>query len=276
MPEPAQTAEAGWHLDVDCDHGGRWTSLIDPSGREWLWSRPDPARHRAAPGAAFIDVGGVEECYPTINGVPDHGDVWTRKWQPAGDTQEAVHSGDSELVRSRYVAKDRVQVDYRLTGPPGMGFLWAAHMLLTPTDGLQLDAPASWPAVTWPAGGRRADRWPHVANIADFDVLGADDGSAVFCLLPELDTIGVRIGNDRLRMRLHCADQPVSIGIWRNLGGFAADGGPAYRSVGVEPILGRHSNLAATTASERAQLADTGETRWQLTIDNSGVSSGSA
>src|SRR4051812_19226613 len=99
----------------DPAHGGRWTSL-SAAGREWLWHRPavnaagpasaparsasaavgpasapagpaptsasepGPARSSVRPGAAFVDAGGVEECIPTIRGVPDHGDAWSRPW----------------------------------------------------------------------------------------------------------------------------------------------------------------------------------------------------
>ncbi|MFC4585850.1 hypothetical protein [Sphaerisporangium corydalis] len=63
--------------------GGRWTSLAG-GGREWLWSRDEPARAAAVPGAAFADAGGLEECVPTIRGLPDHGDAWSRPWHTPG------------------------------------------------------------------------------------------------------------------------------------------------------------------------------------------------
>lgn len=269
MPGEGGEPANGWQLTVDREHGGRWTSLVDPSGRDWLWSRPDPARNQVGPGSSFIDVGGVEECYPTINGHPDHGDIWTRSWRRIGDGAETVHSGATDLTRHREVTAEHVQVDYQLNGPPATTFLWAAHMLITPVLGLRLEVPAGWPAITWPVENHpRVDRWPGVAGITDFDVIGPDDGSAILCLLPGLDTITARIGDERLRVQLHNADQPVSIAIWRNLGGFSADDGPPYRSLGVEPLLGRHSNRSAATSSELATLPTSGTSHWQLTIDN--------
>src|SRR5581483_10582739 len=50
---------------TDLEHGGRWTSLR-LGGREWLWQRADPARAGVAPGDAFVDAGGLEECVPTV------------------------------------------------------------------------------------------------------------------------------------------------------------------------------------------------------------------
>ena len=70
-------------LVTDEQHGGRWTSLRAGS-REWLWANPDPAvvrsRGTVEPSDPFVDAGGVEECVPTVRGVPDHGDAWSRVW----------------------------------------------------------------------------------------------------------------------------------------------------------------------------------------------------
>src|SRR3954451_9902644 len=68
---------------IDCQHGGRWTSWR-AGQREWLWSNPGvPAAARVAvePGDGFVDAGGAEECFPTVRGTPDHGDVWSRSWR---------------------------------------------------------------------------------------------------------------------------------------------------------------------------------------------------
>ncbi|PSM40196.1 hypothetical protein C6Y14_26055 [Streptomyces dioscori] len=69
-------------LDVVTDpaHGGRWTSLRTTAGREWLWHRDAPERKGVAPGDAFVDAGGLEECVPTVRGDPDHGEAWSRPW----------------------------------------------------------------------------------------------------------------------------------------------------------------------------------------------------
>ena len=76
-------------VDTDLRHGGRWTSLRTEH-REWLWTNPVPemtrARRRVTSGAAFVDAGGAEECFPTIRGKPDHGDAWTRVWSAEGST----------------------------------------------------------------------------------------------------------------------------------------------------------------------------------------------
>ncbi|MFD5407789.1 hypothetical protein [Streptomyces griseorubiginosus] len=55
---------------TDPAHDRRWTSLRD-GHREWLRHRPDLARQRVAPGDAFVDAGGLEECVLTVRGVDE-------------------------------------------------------------------------------------------------------------------------------------------------------------------------------------------------------------
>nr|WP_252981155.1 hypothetical protein [Streptomyces chartreusis] len=115
-------------LTTDAENGGRWTSLRSPS-REWLWHRPAPEREKVAPGDAFVDAGGLEECVPTVRGLPDHGDVWSRAWARTGDTEHV--QGDSfTLARTISTTADGVRADYLLTAPAGFRFVWAAHALL--------------------------------------------------------------------------------------------------------------------------------------------------
>lgn len=175
---------------VDADHGARITSLRDPSGREWLWQRPNPDREQVRPGDRFVDVGGIEECFPTIGGEPDHGDVWTRPWTTNGDWL-TTQTGPYELSR-RLIAAERVTVDYHLTGPPGSRFIWAMHALLEPVVGTVLDA-AAGPCTAWPGHDKPvATGWPPVLDQPDWNVLGDNDGTAMFCQLPGQTSITVR------------------------------------------------------------------------------------
>jgi len=173
-----------FRVEIDADHGGRWTSLIDRAGREWLWSQPCPARSQVRPGNAFVDAGGVEECFPTVTGVPDHGDVWTRAWAADGGGM-TVKTGAFTLHRRLSVGTD-ITVDYRLTGPPGAAFVWAFHALLRPDVGSRIVADATLSRI-WAEDGQPVDdHWPVIAGRPGGDVLGPDDGSAVFCVLPQL------------------------------------------------------------------------------------------
>ncbi|GAB4052684.1 hypothetical protein [Catellatospora paridis] len=165
---------------LDPAHGGRWTSLSG-GGREWLWHRPGTSRDTVAPGDDFVDAGGLEECLPTVRGLPDHGDLWSRPWQrhpvdvslgdgpgrlvagggPGGlvdgdegsgapaDLREPTDPyGTMTIVRPAFTLTRRVHersgaiiADYTLAADPGYRFLWAAHALLDLSPAARLDAP---------------------------------------------------------------------------------------------------------------------------------------
>ncbi|MFJ5266059.1 hypothetical protein ACIQAC_36930 [Streptomyces sp. NPDC088387] len=273
--EPAAGHRAR-HVDIVTDpaHGGRWTSLR-AGDREWLWHRDAPERQRVAPGDAFVDAGGLEECVPTVRGTPDHGDAWSRPWTVDGDGHgETVHGERYTLTRTLSRTVDGAHADYTLTADPGFRFVWAAHALLalgteatvrirpgTPTRlfpeaaGLIEDewpAGAPWIAGEWPA--------PHGIDLQRF---GPDDGTAVGAVA-ESPVCCVHDGADRLAFELQADGQPASTALWRNLGGFPA--GAPYRSTGVEPMLGRVFDLAEAGAGDAASVPGSGEVRWRLVI----------
>ena len=263
------TGRAESLLDVDAEHGARITSLVDRTSFEWLWSRPDPRRDRPHPGAEFVDAGGVEECFPTLAGTPDHGSVWSRPWtrKPNGALECRV---DGWTLSRRQVdtGAATVRLDYELVGEPGRPFVWAFHALVRPAPALRLDVPPGTPARTWPRGHGSAPHhwfWPDVHGLR-VDDLTVDDGTAVFVGLADLDTVTVRIGHRTLRLQLHAGDQPHGFGIWRNLGGYSWDRTTPYRSFGIEPMLGRNPELAAATPEDRAHVPASGRLAWALDI----------
>jgi hypothetical protein len=239
-------------LYVEVDHalGGRWTSLRT-AHREWLWHRSDPARSTVTPGIPFVDAGGLEECVPTVRGTPDHGDAWSRPWHETG-----VDCPDFALRRSIETRDGVVVADYELTAEPGYRFVWAAHALLDVSPAGRLIAPVGTPVlITDPAPVSR--EWP-----AGLDLLGPDDGTAVGAVV-EHGQIRVVDGDHQLDLRVECVDQPVSIALWRNLRGWPED--DPYRSVGVEPMLGRTFDRDDTTRPV-AVVPASGTVRWRLTL----------
>jgi hypothetical protein len=239
---------------VDFAHGGRWTSLRS-GAREWLWSRPDPRRATVRPGDAFVDAGGLEECLPTVRGKPDHGDVWSRPWTPAG----TVTTGDFSLTRTIAHRTGSVVADYRLTAEPGWRFIWAAHALLDLSTEARLDAPAGTVTrvdddATW------VEReWP-----LPLDRLGPVDGTAVGAILTDCPTVTVVDGADRLTFTLSAGGQPMSTALWRNLGGFPQP--DPYRSIGVEPMLGNVFDLAEAGPGDAAVVPASGVCEWRLVV----------
>lgn len=263
---PAEPPPPGPALAVTTDlaRGGRWASLR-AGGREWLWRRDEPRRPLVAPGDAFADAGGLEECVPTVRGAPDHGDAWSRPWRRDGG-EEYVDCPDFRLSRRIVAEADTLVADYRLMATSGYRFLWAAHALLDVSPRAALGIRHGAPTRLYPGDGTHwiEGAWPAgPVGGPPLDRLGPDDGTAVGAVVcaPE---VSVRDGRDTLRLAVEAEGQPVSIALWRNLGGFPA--GAPYRSVGVEPMLGRVFDLAAAGEDDAARVPGSGEARWRLTV----------
>jgi hypothetical protein len=250
---------------VDLAHGGRWTSLRTPE-REWLWRHPDPAvaaaRAAVAPGAAFVDAGGVEECLPTVRGEPDHGAVWSRPWSATGVATGVTACG---FRLDRQMRGDGVlTVDYTISGPPHALVVHAVHALLDVSPAARLHAPGARsaylldrPAERAVAAERAVVAWPD-----GLDHLGPDDGTATAAVLPGCAAATVVDGADALSFTWHAPD--CSLLLWRNLRGWPA--GAPYRSVGIEPMIGTAATLGDPGPGSPARLGADGVLRWRLEV----------
>ncbi|NAZ74219.1 hypothetical protein GTQ99_02090 [Kineococcus sp. T13] len=268
-PEPALLPEP-LAVGTDEEHGGRWTSLRTP-GREWLWTNPRVgAGKRAAvrPGEAFVDAGGVEECFPGLRGAPDHGEVWSRPWTGEAPGTASVRAG-ALLLRRRLTAlpDGGVGARYAVEGPPGARVLHAVHALLALSPAARLLVPAGAAVTVLDAPGPGAltrTTWPDGAGVR-LDRLGPDDGTAR-CALVATDRVAVVDGPDRLALRweLLRGAGPLSLVLWRNLGGWPA--GAPYRSVGVEPLLGAAVDLATADEQQVGRLDPAGHLGWRVSV----------
>ncbi|MDQ7910711.1 hypothetical protein RB614_40065 [Phytohabitans sp. ZYX-F-186] len=246
---------------VDLVHGGRWTSLRS-GGREWLWRRP-AERESVRPGDAFVDAGGLEECLPTVRGTPDHGHVWSRPWRAPG----CVEGPGFALRRSVEEVEGAVVASYALTAAPGFRFLWAAHALLDLSPSARIVAPPGTATRVFPdAGPWRSGPWPAPLG-TPLDACGPDDGTATGAILTDCPQVTVEDGGS-LTFSLAAEGQPVSVALWRNLGGWPA--GDPYRSIGVEPMLGRAFDLAEAGDGDAAVVPASGVLRWRLTVTATG------
>lgn len=259
---------AGWRpvpltFATDLQAGGRWTSLRG-GGREWCWAHAHPevrrARHRVRPGDDFVDAGGVEECLPTVRGRPDHGDAWSRPWQGASADASVDLPGVGRLRRTVGSTGD-LEIGYELRGEPGTRFLHAVHALLDLGPGARL-AIAGTPMMRLldDGPGPAEQPWP-----SGLDRLGPDDGTARCALLPGCSAVTVVDGDDALRLEWE-ADRPelCSLLLWRNLGGWPVPG--PYRSIGVEPLVGRAADLAEAGPDDAATLDVRGRFGWRLRV----------
>jgi hypothetical protein len=235
--------------------GGRWTALLGASGRDWLWHRPDPARESVRPGDAFVDAGGLEECVPTVRGVPDHGDAWSRPWTASSPSTSFVRCPGFTLRRAFSRAGAALVASYRLEAAPGYRFLWAAHALLEVSPEAVLQAP---PGTETRIDGGELATWP-----TPLERLGPDDGTAVGAILVDCPTTTV-VDGERLTFTLDAPGQPTSTALWRNLRGWPADG--PYRSIGVEPMLGRVFDLGEAGPDDAAVVPPSGVCEWTLTV----------
>jgi hypothetical protein len=241
-------------VKADPAHGGRWTSLR-AGCRDWLWHRVEPGRLTARPGDPFADAGGVEECIPTVRGKPDHGEAWSRRWVPLGPDAARVDTDEFTLYRVFRREEGALVVSYRLTAQPGWPFVWAAHALLDLSPAAVLEAPAG--TVTRIDDGS-VTTWP-----TPLASLGPDDGSATGAILVDCPQVTVADG-ERLTFSLEAPGQPVSVALWRNLRGWPAAG--PYRSIGVEPMLGRVFDRADAAPGDVAIVPPSGVCEWQLKV----------
>lgn len=256
-------------IDMQPELGARWDSLREGDGREWLWRRDEAGdRASAEPGCAFIDVGGAEECFPTIDGRWDHGDAWNRPW--TADGEWLVVETDEAVLRRRMTATgDGIALDYRVDGEPGYEFIWAFHALLAPEPGTRVVAPDGHPAIAWPADEFPVDTtWPRPLGVEDYAVLGPDDGSALFVVLPGLDELTVEQEGRRLTFGIEVDGQPHGFAVWRNLGGYpwSAPAPERFRNFGIEPMVGIGLDRDQARPGHLARIGPAGSLTWRLTL----------
>ncbi len=186
--------------------GAKMASLVDKqSGREVLWQ--NPARHyrRPAYGAAFdaYDYSGCDDCFPNIAAgpypgqpwegirLPDHGELWTNRWQweySGGELHLWTHGVRLPYRFERWVARsgDGIRLRYRVTNPTqhDMTCLYAAHCLFSVRPGTRVLLPEGIHVrLDWSKGFRLgavcdALPWPHAAdrggNPVDLSVIESD------------------------------------------------------------------------------------------------------
>ncbi len=259
-------------MTVVCEpeFGGRLSSLRSPGNREWLWRCEEVLAARSAiqPGDAFVDAGGLEECFPTIAGTYDHGDVWSRHWSVDGETM-AVDGEDYRLERRIEIAGETLTLSYRLSAQPAFRFVWTAHTSLELSRHARILAPSGtstrmWPEHwrTYPTFDRLEGAWPAPLG-RPLDRLEID-GTAEFFMLLGLPEITVDHG-EKLTFRLEVDKQPIAMAVWRNLGAWPAQN--PYRSIAIEPAIGWHFDWELAAPGEVGVMPETGSLEWRLIIE---------
>ncbi|ACQ79205.1 hypothetical protein Bcav_0944 [Beutenbergia cavernae DSM 12333] len=273
MSVPPDPPGTGWRatpleLATDDRFGGRWTSLRSAS-REWLWTNEGAAalRRGVRPGDPFVDAGGVEECFPTVRGTPDHGDAWSRPWSEApGDMVSEVEVPAGRLRRRLTGGGPTIVVEYTITGRPGQPFVHAVHALLDVSVAARIvtGEPDAAVVVDGTAGGRPF-AWP-VLEGEDLSTFGREDGTAICAVLRGCAGAVVVDGDHALGLAWAAGETspqlPLGLMVWRNLGGWPV--GAPYRSIGIEPMVGTAADVADTAGA--ARLDASGEAAWTLRL----------
>ncbi len=229
--------------------------------------RGDPTHPRAT-RRRFVDAGGAEECFPTIRGLPDHGDAWSRPW--AGSEAHAyVQLGPCTLKRDIHV-NGEMAVDYLLTAASPERFLHAVHILLDLSSGAQIVAPGVTYArvLDYPQTGVTSEvEWPKGLGMP-LDRLGPNDGTATGACLLGCQHVTVLDQNDALALtwstRRRADQHLLSMFLWRNLCGWPT--GDPYRSIGIEPMVGRAADLGSADREDVAEVGSSHDFRWRLRI----------
>jgi hypothetical protein len=106
--------------------------------------------------------------------------------------------------------------------------------------------------------------WPSPLGLP-LHSLGPPDGTAVGAILTDCPRVSVVDGPDELTLSLAADAQPVSMALWRNLGGFPQP--DPYRSIGVEPMLGTVFDLAEAGPGDAAVVPPSGVCAWRLVLE---------
>lgn len=283
--------------------GGRIVSL-DVGGRQWLWTNPDlPYREpvEGSPYAETGDVGGYDECFPTVaacvlpSGIshygglalPDHGELWTQcppvRFDLDEDGQRATCVWHGRLMPYRFMrtvqvtAMGEVRMQYTVDnlGANPLPFIWASQPLLPLTEATRLDLPIGAVARVADAHGSAVRgmtpefRWPNVrlaTRIADLSAppeVARRYACKVFIEMPlERVLLGVTEGSVRLDVWIDGREIPL-IGLWLNRGEWSPPGRTrAPQNLSFAPCIGGPDSLtAAMNAWRTAQWLPAGGRR---------------
>jgi galactose mutarotase-like enzyme len=246
------------------ERGGKIVSLRHlPTNREWLWLNQDLAWLPPHPTDSYValhDLGGWDECFPTVAATtvdgqrwPDHGDLWWREWTStteAGTLKMEAAGEQYRFARQIVPAARGFRLNYavRNQGDAPFPYLWCAHPLFCIDPPLTLELPGR-PDVRLgnqsPYGEMgEIHRWPTIQG-RTFTELGKPSQQAVKLFVAAEEGAATLIGQDQTQLCLRWAlDQLPVLGLWINEGGWSGAGTRPYCNLGVEPANGAPDDLA--------------------------------
>ena len=285
--------------------GGKVAEIFDRRrGREWLFENPALSYERCAArmpayGADYVgqfDVGGFDECFPTVGPcfyptdpwrgtpLPDHGEVWSVPWDAdvKGDVLNLTTHGvrlPYRLEKSiRLTGNGGIRFDYRAINPTAypVPFLWSSHPLFAIRPGmclkLPVDAMRVFSAPAFPAHHGDRIPWPRSDELDLSRVPQPDAGVAVKLFSPPLSEGWAELSDPADGAAFRFTFDPTRVthlGLWLNYGGWAgAIGAQPYFNLGLEPCIGAPDTLdtAVNHWGEYGVLPPKGSQTWWLQI----------
>lgn len=255
--------------------GGKVAELFDRRRqREWLFENPELPYRLPRYGASYVrefDVGGFDECFPTVGAcyypaepwagtpLPDHGEVWSISWTPQvdGETLHLTTHGirlPYRLEKSiRLLGDGQIRFDYRASNlsPFPLPFIWSSHPLFALRPGMRVSLPVDtmrvYSAPAFPAQHGDRVRWPEFNGHDLSHVPQPSVGVAAKLFSPSLSEGWAELTDpaDGARFRFEFDPSVVThLGLWINYGGWAgAPDAEPYFNLAIEPCIGAPDTL---------------------------------
>lgn len=295
-----QLADESVRLTLLPDWGGKVAEAVDVRRkREWLFENPALPYRPPEYGASYVrshDVGGFDECFPTVGEclhpvepwrgtpLPDHGEVWSLPWSVRVEGETIHLSVDGvrlpyRLEKSiRLLGNGRARFEYRAwnLAPMPMPFLWSGHALFRlrpgmrlqlPVDRVRVDGVAKFP---FPVHHGDVLPWPLAHGVDLGTIPDPSAGLAIKLFTPSLAEGWAVLSDPRDGAAFRFEFDPrlvPHLGLWINYGGWAGvpDAAP-YFNLGLEPCIGAPDSLdvAVNQWNDYGMLPPNGTGEWRL------------
>ena len=272
--------------------GGQIVSLRDRAGHEYLAQSPVERRSGLPLSSGYLEggLGGIDDCLPAIAAgpypsgkwagwpIPDHGELWQRPWRVTqrNESMLALAIDGSHLPytieRTARMRADGLETEYRLhnRGEEALVFVWAAHALLSPSRGAQIEIGSHTQVTTdgaCCAGIEPYSRLPYPEillqgkrlDLRRWDSLPPGFFVKVFAPLRSGEPVAVHHPTWGTTLEIvTVASTQLHIGLWLNKGGVSLQ--TPVEHLALEPTFGSADALDRALAGGSALQVAAGET----------------
>jgi len=244
-----------------------------------------------------FDTSGFDECFPNVsdskvefkNGkelfFPDHGELWSRKWDYE-ITDEKIKLSIKGVQRKYLFEKTvslsdySINFQYKLKNNCDFDFqyIWSAHPLLNISEGDKIILPKELKKMflNWSSDellGSFGDyvNWPLIDGKTDYsEVKNVFFGKAVKLFTDQLETgiagVFFRKFNETFLINFYATENPF-LGLWLSYGGWPVNSSRKHLTVGIEPTCGRPDCLKAGIKNQEVGKVKAGATNsWSISF----------